>query len=52
MRDQGADIPYSSRVEHIATGGVAKYPDIVTSSLDELAAEFEGLCGRPGRETK
>ena len=45
MREQGADIPYSSRVEHIATGGVAKYPDIVTTSLDELAAEFEGICG-------
>jgi len=45
MKEQGIDIPYSSRVEHIATGGVAKYPDIVTSSLDELAAEFEGICG-------
>jgi hypothetical protein len=45
MKEQGIDIPYSSRVEHIATGGVAKYPDIVTSSLDELAAEFEGSCG-------
>jgi len=45
MKNQGVDIPYSSRVEHIATGGVAKYPDIVTISLDELAAEFEGLCG-------
>ena len=45
MKDQGVDIPYSSRVEHIAAGGVAKYPDIVKISLDELAAEFEGLCG-------
>jgi hypothetical protein len=45
MKEQGADIPYGSRVEHIATGGVAKYPDIVTISLDELAAEFEGICG-------
>ena len=44
MKDQGIDIPYSSRVEHIATGGVAKYPDIVKISLDELAAEFEGIC--------
>lgn len=44
MKDQGTDVPYSSRVEHIATGGVAKYPDIVKMSLDELAAEFEGLC--------
>ena len=33
-----------TRVEHIAAGGVAKYPDIVTISLDEIAAEFEGLC--------
>lgn len=45
MKERGIDIPYSSRVEHIATGGVAKYPDIVTISLDELAAEFEGICG-------
>ena len=44
MKEQGIDIPFSSRVEHIATGGVAKYPDIVTISLDELAAEFEGSC--------
>jgi hypothetical protein len=48
MRDQGIDIPYSSRVEHIATGGVARYPDIVKLSLDEIAAEFEGTCNRPG----
>ena len=47
MRDQGIDIPYSSRVEHIATGGVARYPDIVKLSLDEIAAEFEGTCHRP-----
>jgi len=51
MKDQQVEIPYHSRVEHIATGGVAKYPDIVQMSLDELAAEFEGLCGWPGRET-
>jgi len=44
MKDQGIDMPYHSRVEHIATGGVAKYPDIVMISLDELAAEFEGIC--------
>jgi hypothetical protein len=44
MRHRDIEIPYSSRVEHIATGGVAKYPDIVTISLDEIAAEFEGLC--------
>jgi hypothetical protein len=48
MRDQGIDIPYSSRIEHIATGGVARYPDIVKLSLDEIAAEFEGTCHRPG----
>jgi hypothetical protein len=48
MREQGIDIPYSSRVEHIAAGGVAKYPDLVELSLDEIAAEFDGLCNRPG----
>jgi hypothetical protein len=48
MREQGIEIPYSSRVEHIAAGGVAKYPDIVELSLDEIAAEFDGLCNRPG----
>ena len=46
MKQQRVEIPYHSRVEHIATGGVAKYPDIVTMSLDELAAEFEGVCRR------
>jgi hypothetical protein len=51
MKEQQVEIPYHSRVEHIATGGVAKYPDIVAMSLDELAAEFEGLCRRPGRDT-
>jgi hypothetical protein len=50
MREQEVDIPYSSRVEHIATGGVARYPDIVELSLDEIAAEFEGICNRPGNE--
>jgi hypothetical protein len=48
MREQGIEIPYSSRVEHIAAGGVAKYPDIVELSLDEIAAEFDGLCNQPG----
>jgi hypothetical protein len=48
MREQGTDIPYSSRIEHIASGGVARYPDIVKLSLDEIAAEFEGTCHRPG----
>jgi hypothetical protein len=50
MREQEIDIPYSSRVEHIATGGVARYPDIVKMSLDEIAAEFDGICSRPGNE--
>jgi hypothetical protein len=47
MREQEIEIPYSSRVEHIAAGGVARYPDIVKLSLDEIAAEFDGLCHRP-----
>jgi hypothetical protein len=50
MRAQEIAIPYASRLEHIAAGGVAKYPDIVKLSLDEIAAEFEGLCNRPGNE--
>jgi hypothetical protein len=45
MKEKNLDIPYESRVEHIAAGGVAKYPEIVTMSLDELSAEFEGACG-------
>ena len=52
MKEQEADIPYHSRVEHIASGGVAKYPDIVKMSLDELAAEFEGICRWPSRESR
>jgi hypothetical protein len=44
MRQRDIEIPYTSRIEHIASGGVAKSPDIVTISLDEIAAEFEGLC--------
>ena len=52
MKEQEADIPYHSRVEHIAGGGVAKYPDIVKISLDELAAEFDGVCRWPGRESR
>ncbi len=43
MRNKGAEISYNSRVEHIAAGGVAKYPDIVTMSLEELSAEFEAI---------
>lgn len=45
LRVRDAEIPLDSRVGHIATGGVAKYPEIVAVSLDELAAEFEGLAG-------
>jgi hypothetical protein len=52
MKKQQVEIPYHSRVEHIATGGVAKYPDIVEMSLDELAAEFEGVCRPPGRDSR
>lgn len=44
MRAQQDELPFNSRVQHIASGGVAKYPDIVTMSLDELSAEFEGSC--------
>ena len=50
MREQEIDIPYSSRVEHVAAGGVARYPDIVKLSLDEIAAEFDGLCYRPANQ--
>lgn len=57
MRAQEIAIPYGSRLEHIAAGGVARYPDIVKQSLDEIAAEFEGLYlpgatggRRPGNE--
>jgi hypothetical protein len=42
MKERNYTIPYESRVEHIAGGGVARYPEIVTMSLDELSAEFEG----------
>jgi hypothetical protein len=45
MRDQQIDIPYGSRVEHIAAGGVARHPEIVAMSLDDVAAEFQGLLG-------
>ena len=45
VKERGAEVPFNSRVEHIASGGVAKYPDIVKISLDELSAEFEGACG-------
>jgi hypothetical protein len=47
MEEEGfEDMSFSSRVEHIAEGGVAKYPDIVAVSLDELAAEFESAVRR------
>jgi hypothetical protein len=44
LRVRSAEIPPDSRVGHIAAGGVAKHPEIVAVSLDELAAEFEGLA--------
>jgi hypothetical protein len=43
LRARATEIPPDSRVGHIAAGGVAKYPEIVEISLDELAAEFESL---------
>ena len=44
LRARSGEIPPDSRVGHIAAGGVARYPEIVAISLDELAAEFEGLA--------
>jgi hypothetical protein len=41
MRALMKETSYDSRVEHIASGGVAKYHDIVEISLGELASEFE-----------
>ncbi len=43
LQARPAGIPPDSRVAHIAAGGVARYPEIVAISLDELCAEFEGL---------
>lgn len=43
LRARAAEIPPDSRVGHIAAGGVARYPEIIAISLDELAAEFEAL---------
>jgi hypothetical protein len=43
LQARAAGIPPDSRVAHIAAGGVARYPEIVAISLDELCAEFEGL---------
>lgn len=45
MKTANYEIPYDSRVQHIASGGVARYPDIVKTSLDELSAEFAGISG-------
>jgi hypothetical protein len=45
VKERNIELPYDSRIEHIAAGGVARYPDIVTMSLDEIAAEFDGLTG-------
>lgn len=44
LQRRNIEISYDSRIEHIASGGVAKYHDIVDMSLDELAAEFEETC--------
>jgi hypothetical protein len=41
MRALMKEVSYDSRVEHIASGGVAKYHDIVEISVGELASEFE-----------
>jgi hypothetical protein len=41
MRALMKETSYDSRVEHVASGGVAKYHDIVEISLGELASEFE-----------
>ncbi|HEX6523431.1 MAG TPA: hypothetical protein VF070_26035 [Streptosporangiaceae bacterium] len=49
MKGYAIEIPQDSRVEHIAAGGVARYPEIVRTSLDELSTEFEGLVQRLGR---
>ncbi len=44
MKGYAIEIPQDSRVEHIAGGGVARYPEIVRTSLDELSTEFERAC--------
>jgi hypothetical protein len=51
-KDYGIEITYASRVEHIAAGGVARYPEIVRTSLDELAAEFEEACRAVAQGTR
>jgi hypothetical protein len=43
LQTRPGEILLDSRVGHIAAGGVARYPEIVATSLDELCAEFEGL---------
>lgn len=44
MAERGVDPSLDSRVEHIAAGGVAAYPDIVEMSVAELCAEFDSVC--------
>ncbi len=44
MKDYDIEASHTSRVGHIAAGGVASYPEIVKTSLDELSAEFEEAC--------
>lgn len=41
LAERGIEPSPDSRVEHIACGGVAAYPDIVEMSLAELCAEFD-----------
>jgi hypothetical protein len=52
MKGYDIEIPHDSRVEHIAVGGVARYPEIVRTSLDELSAEFEEACRVISRKIK
>ena len=52
MRGYAIEIPHDSRVDHIASGGVARYPEIVRTSLDELSAEFEDACQVISRKIK
>jgi hypothetical protein len=42
MAARGIEPSLDSRVEHIAAGGVAAYPEIVEMSVAELCAEFDG----------
>jgi hypothetical protein len=52
MKGYDIEIPHDSRVEHIAADGVARYPEIVRTSLDELSVEFEEACRVISRKIK